>query len=61
MPRRLVRKNGIIAGVCGGIADSFGWDPLLVRLLYVVVSIVSAAVPGILIYIILWFLMPKAE
>jgi len=59
MARRLVRTNGIIAGVCGGIADSFGADPTLVRILYVVISALSAAVPGILIYVILWLLIPK--
>jgi len=59
MARRLVRKNGIIAGVCGGIADSFGWDPTLVRVLYVVISTLSAAVPGILIYVVLWLLIPS--
>ncbi|HJQ97072.1 MAG TPA: PspC domain-containing protein [Candidatus Polarisedimenticolaceae bacterium] len=61
MARRLVRKNGIIGGVCGGIADSFGWDPTLVRVLYVVISTLSAAVPGILIYIILWLLIPAED
>jgi phage shock protein C len=61
MARRLVRKNGIIAGVCGGIAESFGWDPTLVRVLYVVISTLSAAVPGILIYLILWMLIPREE
>ena len=59
MARRLVRKNGLIAGVCGGIADSFGWDPTLVRVLYVAISVLSAAVPGLLIYVILWLLIPK--
>ena len=59
MARRLVRKNGIIAGVCGGIADSFGWDPTLVRVLYVLISVISAAVPGILIYVILWLVIPR--
>ena len=59
MARRLVRKNGIIAGVCGGIADSFGWDPTLVRVLYVVISTLSVAVPGILIYVILWLVIPS--
>jgi phage shock protein C len=61
MARRLVRKNGIIAGVCGGIADSFGWDPTLVRVLYVTISVLSAAVPGLLIYVILWLLIPSEE
>ena len=61
MARRLVRKNAIIAGVCGGIADSFQWSPTLVRVLYVLISVVSAAVPGILIYVILWIVIPKGE
>ncbi len=52
------RSNNIIAGVCGGIARWLGWDPTLVRILYVVVSILSAAFPGILVYVILWILMP---
>lgn len=59
MAQRLVRKDGILAGVCGGIADFLGWDPILVRVLYVAVSIVSAAFPGILAYVILWIVMPK--
>jgi phage shock protein PspC (stress-responsive transcriptional regulator) len=61
MARRLVRKNAIIGGVCGGIAASFGWSPTLVRVLYVVISAVSAAIPGILIYVVLWVLIPKDE
>jgi phage shock protein PspC (stress-responsive transcriptional regulator) len=44
--------------VCGGLARWLGWNPTLVRILYVVVSIFSAAFPGILVYIILWILMP---
>jgi phage shock protein C len=54
------RRSRMIAGVCGGIAESLHWDPTLVRLLYVVVSILSAAFPGILVYIVLWVLMPEA-
>jgi phage shock protein PspC (stress-responsive transcriptional regulator) len=50
-----------IAGVCGGIARWLGWDSGLVRILYVLVSIFSAAFPGILVYIILWILMPAEE
>jgi phage shock protein C len=55
------RRNKMIAGVCGGIAESLGWDPTLVRVLYVVVSVVSAAFPGILAYIVLWVIMPEAS
>ncbi len=54
------RRNRMIAGVCGGIAEWRGWDPTVVRLLYVVISIVSVAFPGILVYLLLWIIMPKA-
>jgi len=49
----------LIAGVCGGIARRFGWDPTLVRLGYVLLSVLSVAFPGILVYIILWIVMPR--
>ena len=47
-----------IAGVCGGLAAWLGWDPALVRIAYVLLSILSAAFPGILVYILLWLVMP---
>lgn len=60
--RRLVRSNNkMIAGVCAGIAEYLGWDPGLFRATYVVISILSAAFPGILVYIVLWIVMPKAS
>ena len=55
------RQHNMIAGVMGGIADYLGWSPFKVRLLFVIVSCASVAVPGILVYLILWFLMPMAE
>ena len=54
-------KDKVLAGVCGGIAQWLGWDPTLVRVLYVVVSIVSVAFPGILVYVLLWLIMPPSE
>ncbi len=60
MKQRLERSNDkVLAGVCGGIAEYLGWDASKVRLLYVLVSILSAAFPGLLVYVILWFAMPK--
>jgi phage shock protein PspC (stress-responsive transcriptional regulator) len=53
------RDDRIIAGVLGGIAQRFGWSSTLLRLLFVLVSIASAAFPGILVYLILWLLMPE--
>jgi len=52
--------NRIIAGVCGGFAEWLGWNPTTFRVLFVVVSILSAAFPGMLVYLILWLVMPKA-
>jgi phage shock protein PspC (stress-responsive transcriptional regulator) len=52
------RHDKIIAGVCGGIATSLGWSATLVRILYVIVSILSVAFPGILVYVILWAAVP---
>lgn len=54
-----VRNGSVVAGVCGGLARWLGWDPTLVRFAYVVLSLASAAFPGLLVYILLWVLMPK--
>ncbi len=60
--RRLVRsRDKMIAGVCGGLAEYFGLDPTVVRVAYVLVSIISAAFPGLLAYIILMFVMPSPD
>jgi phage shock protein PspC (stress-responsive transcriptional regulator) len=60
-PSRPLRRSRqrMVAGVCGGLADWLGWDRTLVRVLYVAVSILSAAFPGVLVYVILWILMPE--
>jgi phage shock protein C len=55
--RRSSRKRWI-AGVCGGLAAWIGWPPLLVRILFVVISILLIGVPGWLVYVILWALVP---
>jgi phage shock protein PspC (stress-responsive transcriptional regulator) len=54
------RRTKMIAGVCGGLAEALGWDPTMVRLLYVLVSILPAAFPGILVYIVLWVVVPES-
>ena len=59
MPLYRSRKNRIIAGVCGGLAEWLGWSPSWVRLLYVLISIFSAAFPGMIVYIILWVVVPN--
>ncbi len=61
MSAKLVRSssNKMIAGVCAGIADYFGIDPTLVRVGYVLLSLLSAAFPGLIVYIILMFVIPE--
>jgi len=49
----------MIAGVMGGIARRMGWSPTLLRVLFVIGSIASVAFPGILVYLVLWLLMPN--
>ena len=51
----------MIAGVVGGLAEHFGLNVTLLRVLYVVVSILSVAFPGILVYLILWVVIPLEE
>jgi phage shock protein PspC (stress-responsive transcriptional regulator) len=57
-PLERVRNGAMIAGVCGGLARWLGWDPTIVRLLYIVATIASIGFPGILTYLILWLIMP---
>ena len=54
-------RNSWIAGVCGGIAQWLGWPADRVRIVYVVLSVCSAAFPGVLVYVALWFLMPPPQ
>jgi len=58
---RRSRSDRIIAGVCGGLADYFGLSPTGMRVVYVLASILSVAFPGIIVYLILWALIPSEE
>jgi phage shock protein PspC (stress-responsive transcriptional regulator) len=55
------RSDRIFAGVIGGIARRYGWNSTLLRFLYVVISIVSIGFPGILVYLVLWVLIPEGN
>jgi len=61
MSKELIRRSdrAMVAGVCAGLAGYLGWKVSHVRILYVVVSLFSAAFPGLLVYLILWLVMPK--
>lgn len=54
-------QDRVLAGVVGGIARRFGWNSTVLRIVYVVVTVLSAAFPGALVYLILWLLMPEGD
>jgi phage shock protein C len=51
----------MIAGVIGGLARYFGIDPTMARVIYVILSVVSVAFPGLLVYVLLWLVMPEGD
>ena len=53
------RRYNMVAGVMGGIAERFGWNVTLLRIIFVLISCLSAAFPGILVYLVLWLVIPK--
>lgn len=60
MAKRLVRSpDKVLGGVCSGLAEYLGLDVTLVRAGYLILSILSAAFPGVLVYLILWIVMPE--
>ena len=52
-------SNKKIAGVCAGIAEHFGWDITITRIVYAVATLCFAGFPGVLLYAILAFIMPE--
>ena len=60
-PLRRSTTNSMVTGVCGGLAEWLNLDPTLVRVLYVVGSILSVAFPGVLVYLILTLIIPKDD
>ena len=61
MSKRLIRprENRMIAGVCAGLAEYMNLDVSLVRLLFVVITLVTAVFPMGLFYIIAWIIIPE--
>jgi phage shock protein PspC (stress-responsive transcriptional regulator) len=55
---KLRRQNGIIAGVCGGLAAFFGLSPFWFRLLFLIL-LLPGGLPGIIPYIVLWIIIPR--
>ncbi len=62
MEKKLKRsRNQQLAGVCAGIAEYFGWDITLVRVIYALLTISTVGFPGLVLYLILWMIMPLAD
>ncbi len=59
--KRLYRskKDRMLCGVCGGIAEYFNVDPTLIRILWVILSLPGVVFPGILAYIICCIIIPE--
>ena len=59
--KKLMRSSSDkwLAGVLGGIANYLGWDPALLRLCYLLLTLCSVGFPGVIAYIILWMCMPQ--
>lgn len=61
--KRLTRSTDdrMLAGVAGGLAEYFEIDPTIVRLIFAIIALFSGGVAGIVIYLILWVIMPEAN
>lgn len=58
---RRSREDRMIAGVMGGLGAHYGIDPVKLRIVFVLVSLFSAAFPGICVYLVLWLLIPLED
>ncbi len=56
-PLRLSRRNRMIAGVCGGLAEFFGISPFWFRLAFII-AFIPGGVPGIALYLLFWLIVP---
>jgi len=59
-PLRRSGDNRIIAGVCGGLAEFFGISSFWFRLAFLI-ALIPGGIPGILIYLLLWFIIPSKK
>lgn len=57
-PRLTTSPDRVLLGVCGGIAEYFGWDASRLRVAAVVVGIFSALLPAVVVYLMLYYVMP---
>ena len=50
-------QNRVLFGVCGGLAERYGWDPTLVRLAFVAATLLGG--PGVVAYLVMTLVVPK--
>ncbi len=55
---QLRRQDGVVGGVCGGLGAFFDIDPLWFRLLFILLML-PGGLPGVLIYLVLWVIIPR--
>lgn len=60
-PLRIAPERGVLTGVCAGIAAWLSLDPWLVRILFVLISVLSSAFPGMLVYLALLIGLPRVR
>lgn len=56
---RRSRNNRVLLGICGGLGEFFGINPIWFRLGFIIAAI-PGGLPGILLYLLLWLIIPKA-
>ena len=61
-PPRLYRdsRNGLLAGVMAGVAETYRWDPAVVRIVFVVLTLATSVIPGVLLYVMATLFLPDA-
>ena len=59
--KKLTRSDSdrMLAGVAGGLAEYLDIDPAIIRLLFVIIALFGGGITGIVIYAVLWIVMPK--
>ena len=55
----LSNSNKLLGGVLGGVGDWLGTSPTVIRILYAFVSFITFLIPGLILYIVLWIVIPR--
>ena len=61
MKLRRSKEDAMVGGVCGGVAESLAIDATLVRIGFVLISLFSSAFPGLIIYLLMWAIIPERQ